>query len=237
MHPFSPNVIKGIFVRELKNRFLCEVLIDGVLILCYVPSSCHLSNFLELEGCEVLLVPTQSPKAKMEYALFAVRYKRSYILLNSSIANRVIEDNLCRRRFSFLAKRTIIMRERQVYGYKADLYVQDTDTVIEVKGIISKHSSAIFPTVSSARRQRQLHQLKQLLLDGHKVFYCIVSLSPYTHEIVIDKSTDFFKAFHACLELGMKVTAYSCRLKSDNIVIDKEIPVILKSDCATYEIT
>ena len=45
---FSDNFKTGIFIRELKNRFLCEVEIDSESVVCYVPSSCHLSNFLKL---------------------------------------------------------------------------------------------------------------------------------------------------------------------------------------------
>lgn len=37
--------VSGIFKRELKNRFLCEVAINNQDNICYVPSSCHLSNF------------------------------------------------------------------------------------------------------------------------------------------------------------------------------------------------
>ena len=44
----SANIVTGTFVKELKNRFLCEVVISGIPTECYVPSSCHLSNFLEL---------------------------------------------------------------------------------------------------------------------------------------------------------------------------------------------
>ena len=226
MHTLSPNFIEGIFVRELKNRFLCEVRIGDVLMLCYVPTSCHLSNFLELNGREVLLVPTQNPKARTKYALFAVRHKRSYILLNSSIANRVIENNLCGRHFSFLAARTSIMKEYRVHGYKADLYVQDTDTIIEVKSVISTEQTAAFPTVPSDRRQKQLHQLKQLLLDGHKVCYCLVSLSPYVQKIDIAQDTEFFDSFIHCVELGMKVVAYSCRLKNAELTLAKRLPVV-----------
>jgi len=87
------NFIEGIFVQELKNRFLCEVLIDGASTVCYVPSSCHLSNFLVLKGKKVLLVPTQAPNARTKYALFAVRYRRSYILLNTSMANLINKAN------------------------------------------------------------------------------------------------------------------------------------------------
>lgn len=52
----TPEYKTGIFKQELKNRFLCEVEIDGESTVCYVPSSCHLSNFLDLQGKSVLLV-------------------------------------------------------------------------------------------------------------------------------------------------------------------------------------
>ena len=60
----SANYIEGIFVKELKNRFLCEVLVNGVATVCYVPSSCHLSNFLDLSNKKVLLVPTLTPGSR-----------------------------------------------------------------------------------------------------------------------------------------------------------------------------
>ena len=58
---------KGTFKKELKNRFLCEVQINGEDVVCYVPSSCHLSNFLQLEGKKVLLTPTQTPNYSIKY--------------------------------------------------------------------------------------------------------------------------------------------------------------------------
>ena len=60
----SAGFVKGKFVKELKNRFLCEVLIDGIPTECYVPSSCHLSNFLALRGKLVLLLPTQDRNSR-----------------------------------------------------------------------------------------------------------------------------------------------------------------------------
>ena len=64
--------IAGQFVRELKNRFLCEVVIDGKVEVCYIPSSCHLSNFLQLEGKEVLLMPTVAKNSRTSFAVVAV---------------------------------------------------------------------------------------------------------------------------------------------------------------------
>ena len=52
----TDRFVSGIFKRELKNRFLCEVVINNQDNICYVPSSCHLSNFLSLENKKVILI-------------------------------------------------------------------------------------------------------------------------------------------------------------------------------------
>ena len=98
----TPEHKTGIFIQELKNRFLCEVEIDGESTVCYVPSSCHLSNFLDLKGKSVLLAPTQSKNARTQFALFAIPYKKNYILLNTSMANRTVADSIKGRRVCFL---------------------------------------------------------------------------------------------------------------------------------------
>lgn len=218
------NFIKGTFQKELKNRFLCEVLVDGVATLCYVPSSCRLSNFLRLEGRSVLLVPT-SERSKTQFALFAVCYRNSYILLNSSIANRVIDANLHKRRFSFLGKRKTVIKERSIYNYKTDLFLPETDTIIEIKSIISTDTTALFPSVYSERAINQLVYLQKLLKQGHRVCFFIVSLSPFVQQISIDAKTHFYKEFIRCIQLGMHVSAYSCRVKEGTVTISRTLPL------------
>lgn len=219
------NFIVGQFVKELKNRFLCEVLINGVLTECYVPSSCHLSNFLALRGKQVLLLPTQTTNSRTEFALFAVRYKRSYIVVNTSMANRAIEDCIHSRRFAFLGKRSDVAKEHNVYGYKADLYIKDADTIVEIKSIISLNSNAVFPTVYSERTLNQLRKLQELLHQGKNVCFFIVSLHPYVTEITLDRDTAFYMELSRCLELGMWLAGYTCRLKNGTMKIEKEISV------------
>ena len=215
----------GTFKRELKNRFLCEVCIDGEDVVCYVPSSCHLSNFLKLEGKQVLLVPTQSQQSRTSYALYAVKYRRSYILLNTSMANRAIELSIGNRRFSFLKKRTHIIKEHTIYNYKTDLYLPDTDTLIEIKSIISTNKTGTFPTVYSERTINQLKQLQELLKQGHKVCFFIVSLCPTVKDISIDKNSVFYTEFMKCVQLGMHVSAYACRIRQGIPTISSVLPI------------
>lgn len=215
----------GVFIRELKNRFLCEVKIDGKVEECYVPSSCHLSNFLQLEGKRVLLVPIQTPSSRTKYALFAVPFKKNYIVLNTSMANRAIESGLRGRRFSYLGKRKKWLKEHKIDGYKADLYIPSTKTIVEIKSIISTKEPAIFPTVYSERTINQLKQIQQLLLNGYRVCFMIVSLHPYAKNVTIDRSTEFYSELSKCLEVGLIVKAYTSRVENDVIKIDKEIGV------------
>ncbi len=217
------NYITGIFIKELKNRFLCEVNIDGENVICYVPSSCHLSNFLQLEGKQVLLAPTESKNARTKFSVFAIRYKQSYIILNSSIANKAVITNLSNRRFEFLGKRKKYLKEHTVGNYKSDIFISDTNSIIEIKSVISTDTTAIFPTVYSGRALSQLQQLKKLLSEGFKVYLFVVSLNPYIKEIKLNNATEFSNELQKCLEEGMIVKAYSCKLNDDNIRIQREI--------------
>ena len=217
--------VSGIFVRELKNRFLCEVKIDGKVEECYVPSSCHLSNFLQLKGKKVILVPTQGKHPRTRYALYAMPYKRNYIVLNTSLSNTAIENSIHSRRFSFLGKRNEIIREHCIDGYKADIYIPTSKTIIEIKSVLSRTDTAVFPTVYSERTQNQLKIIQEMLDKGYKVVFIIVSLNPYIKKITIDKNTEFYTELTQCIERGMDIRAYTSHLKDYEIKIKKQIPL------------
>lgn len=219
--------ISGVFLRELKNRFLCEVSIDGVPTVCYVPSSCHLGNFLQLESHPVLLVKNQSGNTRTQYALFALPYKRSYILLSPATANKAIADSLRCRRFSFLGKRANTLSEYTIEGYKADLFIKDSDTVVEIKAVISTDSTAVFPTVYSERTLKQLRMLSARLDAGRRACLLIVSLNPYVKNVLINAQSDFSSLLFECIDKGLIVRAFTCRFEQEKgIYIDSCIPVV-----------
>ena len=222
----NSSYISGVFVRELTNRFLCEVKIDVKVEECYVPSSCHLSNFLQLKGKRVLLVPTQGKNPRTRYALYATPYRRNYIVLNTSLSNVAIEKGIYNRRFSYLGKRALVQKEHSVEGYKADLYLPDTRTIVEIKSVLSNKDEALFPTVYSERTQNQLKSIQKMLDKGYKVVFVIVSLNPYIKKLTIDKSTEFYSELTRCIEKGMEIRAYTSHLRNYEIEIKKQIPLL-----------
>lgn len=222
----SNKITEGYFIRELKNRFLCEVEVDSKLAVCYVPSSCHLSNFLDLQGKKVLLLPNISKNTRTEYSLFAVPYKKSYVILNTSMANRAVEASISQRRFAFLGKRRSVKKEITKGGYKWDLLIEESNTLVEIKSVISTKTPAIFPTVYSERTLKQLHIISELLSSDNKICYLIVSLNPYIQEICLDQETEFYSALKSCIEQGLILKGYTVRFKDSKLVIDREIPVV-----------
>ncbi len=148
----SDSEIKyGMFKNEIKNRFLCTINVDGTDTICYMPSSCRLSNFVELSNRQVILRPIKKKNARTKYSVYAFRYRQSYVPLNLSSSNVTIENNLRRRMFAFLGSRNSVFREKTIDGYKSDLYIADSDTIVEIKSILSFNRTAQFPTVFSER--------------------------------------------------------------------------------------
>ncbi|WP_298035298.1 DNA/RNA nuclease SfsA [uncultured Dysosmobacter sp.] len=220
----------GIFKAELKNRFLCLVEVDGEDNLCYIPASCRLSNFIDLTGREVLLSPVISPNARTKYSVYALEGNDGFILLNLSKANEAVANNLCSRRFSFLGKREHIRKEHNVDGYKSDLYIEDTCTILEIKSILSfaRDKNAVFPSVYSQRAIDQLFRLNSLLDAGYSACYIFVSLNPKIKQLAINiEFKEYWEAFNHCVKKGMNVKGVSIKLINGEPLIHSSLPVIV----------
>lgn len=219
--------VYGTFIQETKNRFLCTVRINSEEVECYIPSSCRLSNFLDLRGRTVLLTPNQDKAARTRYAVYAVKVGRQYILLNLSKPNRVLEAELHKRRFSFLGKRKSIFHEKTLEGYKCDLYIEDTRTIVEIKSLLSFEQTAYFPSVYSERGIKQLTKLAELLEQGYRVCYMFVSLNPRIKEIRLNEAIeDYAKAFRTFLDKGMICYGLAVSLSREDIKISSGMSVV-----------
>lgn len=226
-----PSYKVGKFISESKNRFLCTVQVDGAEEVCYIASSCRLDNFIDLRGKNVILVQNTGRNSSTRYSVLGVKHKKSYILLNTSWANRAVAADIHGRRFSFLGKRPEIKNEAVVNGYRSDFYVPRTKTVIEVKSVISTSNTAKFPTVFSERTLHQLDMIESLLSEGYRASFIIISLNPYVKEIRLLENSECCAHLKRCCELGLILKSFACRLSVDGEPhIKKEIPIIFEGE-------
>lgn len=196
-------MIRGYFIEEQKTRFLCNVLIEGEVVECYMPSSCKLGKIIDLSGREVLLKPVERKNSRTSMSIQAIKLEDQFVWVNLSDANRVIEEQIQKRCFSFLGNRTLIEREKNFGNYKADLYITKAKTIVEVKTVLSVENSASFPTYTVRRAERQLESILELL-DSYTVCYIVVSLNPKTRVVNINESNSrFCELFRKCVAKGM----------------------------------
>ena len=218
------TIIKGVYLREDKHRFICNVSVNGKEEKCYVPASCKLEKLISLVGETVLLTPIKKDGSELRYSLFAVKKRRGWVLLNLARANAVIGENLYKRRFVYLGYRKDIIYERKIGHYKADLFLPKEQTIIEIKTVLTEEAEGIFPGMPSKRAKEQLKNISVLLDCGYKACLIIVALNPKTKRIVI---ADYLKeSLKEVIDKGMLCKGYSIRFKDLNPTIGDEVEII-----------
>lgn len=222
------EVIEGIFLRESKNRFLCEVIIDNEVCECYIPSSSRLENYINLRNKKILLLKNKGTNIRTKYSVFAVKYYNKYIILNLSYANKILENEIIEKRL--YTECGNFLREHKIGDYKADFFIEDSakGIVVEVKGLIDTRKMASFPTVFSERAIGQLEKIEGLLREGYKVDYYIISLSPIVKKIDINtEQISFFNLLKACVSKGMRVHALVANMNINQVTIIKNDEIFI----------
>ena len=217
------NTLQGVFIQEDKNRFKCKIFLNDMLETCYVASSTKLSKYLKLQNKPVLVVPNAGTKTK--YTLIAVYSHRNWVLVNLTLVNSIIAKELHRKVFSFLGSRNNIKQEKTISGYKSDIYIDTTSTIIEIKTVIAETSVAYFPLYNSTRAIEQLKKIQRLLHCGYKVVYLIVCLHPSVKEVVIDEDSIYYKYFTVCLQSGMICKGCKIKYKRGTFVVGSTIKI------------
>lgn len=222
------QLFEATFIEEGKNRFICIVNLEGKLIECYVPSSSKLKQYINLEKKTVLISKNANQNARTKYALFAVKYYGKYILLNLNLVNKILGKYLVSNH------EVCISYEKTINGYKTDLITNHINTkaltIIEAKGIITTKREEMFPSKYSERAIKQLKQIKKLLIDGYKVDYYIISLSPILKNLYYDISHDeFYQLFMDCIANGLNVKALAVVYENKEFKIKK-----LKPPCLNF---
>lgn len=226
---FRERLVEGLFIKECRNRFICEVLIEGKSHECYIPSSAKLGQYLKLENKKVLLTVNRGNNNRTNYSLFSVEYYNKNILLNLNMLNLIMEQGIKESCIPIYKNLKDVNLEKKVLGYKADLsHVGDKTLIIENKGIISFRRETAFPNIYSERFIRQLDKIEELLGLGIEVHYNLVSLSPITRKVIInDNQKEYKQRLSRCLGLGMVINGLKVEFYNGDIKINEDLKIEL----------
>lgn len=233
MEKLKDALIEGVFINEIKNRFLCRVYINKEVYECYIPSSARLENYINLKNKRILLTVNKGRETRTKYSLFAVKHRNKYIILNLHYANKLFELKLGEGQYEEYSIPGVCKREATIENYRADfLYEGSGKIIIENKSIVSIKKETLFPAAHSHRGIDQLKKLYVLLGKGYKVNYNIISLSPFVKMVRLNSDLpEFYENFLKCIKNGMQVYGYCLYLEGEDMKIkSKKIKIVIENE-------
>ncbi len=193
-------MITGIFKEEANGRFIAIIEVNGKLEECYMASSSKLNKLYNLKDKEVFLEKNIGKNTRTKYVVQALKDKNDYIWLNLKELNNLYYRQILEKNISIICEKKINKNLR------IDFFDKEQKELIEVKGILSQNSSAIFPSLETERFYRQL---KEIYKWKNKKRLVIILMNPNIKEIKLNKEyIDIYDQLIKCIRNDLKIEIY-----------------------------
>ncbi|HZK18600.1 MAG TPA: DNA/RNA nuclease SfsA [Clostridia bacterium] len=223
------NICKGIF-QHRPNRFVAEVEIAGNIKPAHVKNTGRLKELL-VKGARVILQKADNPNRKTKYDLVAVWKNGKLVNIDSMAPNEAFLKYL--RSGQYIDNITFIKPETTYKESRFDFYVEagKRKIFIEIKGVtLEKNGVALFPDAPTERGIKHLNQLADSIdagYEAHNIYIIQMSdVSCFTPNS--EMHADYVDAFVKAEKAGVRISAYDCIVKPDDMVINKKIPHRIK---------
>lgn len=221
------NVRKAEFVVR-RNRFICDINIDGRTEECHVKNTGRLGELL-LPGADVYVCVSDNPERKTKYDLVTVIKDGRCVNIDSFAPNLAVGEYLRK-----LYPNGKVIAERKFGNSRFDFYVEtgDEKIFIEVKGVtLFRDGFALFPDAPTERGIKHLGELSQCVRDGYnaKVFFIIAADFDGNISFAPNRALgdEFADALKYASEKGVEVCAFDCLVSEDSLGIKEQVPVFL----------
>jgi sugar fermentation stimulation protein A len=225
------NVHQGIFLSR-PNRFIAEIEINGKKEICHVKNTGRCKELL-VPGAAVYANQADNPNRCTKFDLIAVEKGDSLINIDSYAPNIVFGEYI--RQGKFLHNVTNLKAEAKYRASRLDYYIETTSNkaFIEVKGVtLEENGIAMFPDAPTERGIKHLNELAACVAagyDAHVVF--VIQMAGIIHFAPNYKThAAFGKALAKAMALGVKATAFDCKVTPDSMAINKQIPINIDNE-------
>lgn len=230
---FAQPLIRGRLIRRYK-RFLADVQLDDgreVTAHCANPGS---MMGLSDPGLTVWLEPATDPKRKLRWSWRLVALPDGHWSgIDTGVPNKVVGEALTAGQIPELTGFASI-RPEQRYGQNSRIDFLATgggqpDTYIEIKNVHLRREGdwAEFPDSVTTRGAKHLGELAAMVAAGHRavMLYCIQRDDCARFRLAADLDPGYAAAFSAAREAGVEALAYMCRLSTEEISLDRKLPI------------
>jgi sugar fermentation stimulation protein A len=223
---------QGTLLRRYQ-RFLADVrLDDGTLVTAHTPNTGSMKGCAE-PGNRVLLSKSENPGRKYPHCWELVRADRHWVGINTMLPNRLVREGIENGTVRELSGYQAIRGEVPYgTGSRIDLLLSGAtgNCYVEVKNVtLVEEGCALFPDAVSARGQKHLRELMEMVRQGHRAvnFFVVqradgVRVSPAD---AIDPG--YGRALREAALAGVELLAYRALVSPEEIVLAERLPVLL----------
>jgi sugar fermentation stimulation protein A len=225
-------LVKGTIIERL-NRFTIQVKIGKSIENVYLPNPGRLSTVIA-RGREVLCERVGGRKRKTRFNAFAVKLRRFYVTINSSLANILFSAALEKGVLRCLKGYALASREQRLPTYgRIDFILRNPKgklAYVEVKSCTHVEDGiAKFPDRQTERGRRHLRALSGLASKGLECYLFFIVQRPDARLFKPFKEVDpeFAELLKRAIKAGVRVGAITTRFKPPNqmLIANPNLPI------------
>ena len=222
------NIHKGIFL-DRPNRFIANVLIDGIPTVCHVKNTGRCRELL-IPGAKVLLEKSSNPSRKTQFDLIKVYKGDRLINMDSSAPNTVFGEFLKSGGLGFIPE---FIKPEYTYGDSRFDYYFEHDGIkafAEVKGVTLEDGNiARFPDAPTERGIKHLRGLMECASQGYEAYavFIIQMRGIECFKPAWDKHREFALTLCEAAKSGVNVLAFDCDVTEDGLYIADKVNIDL----------
>lgn len=234
---FSEPLIEGRLVERYK-RFLADVdLSTGERVTAHCANPGAMMG-LQAPGSRVLLSRANGAKRKLAYNWEFVEVAagggpEQLIGINTSRPNRLVAEALQEGRLEPFTQYDRVRPEVK-YGRNSRVdFLLEKDGAppcyLEVKNchLMREAGFAEFPDCVAARSAKHLYELADMVAVGARaVLVYVIQMTAERFDVARDIDPAYDAAFRHALAAGVETYAYVCRLTPEEVVIERQVPVV-----------
>ena len=219
---------EGVFI-DRPNRFIANVMVDGVPVVCHVKNTGRCRELL-VPGAKVLLEKSANPARKTQYDLVKVYKGYRLVNMDSNAPNTVFGEFLRSGGLGFIPD---YVKAEYTHGDSRFDYYFEYDgkkAFAEVKGVTLEYGNiARFPDAPTERGIEHLRGLMECVKQGYEAYAVFVIQMRHIDEFrpAWDKHREFGIALQEASKAGVKVLAFECDVTRDGLSIADPVPVNL----------
>ena len=202
---------------------------DGSTVTAHVANPGAMTGLVD-EGLETWLSPAANPKRKLPFSWEMVRIGQGLVGVNTGWPNRLAADAIEAGAIPPLAGYDTIRRE-VAYGTRSrvDFLLEAQDRppcYVEVKNVhLKRGPAAEFPDSVTARGTKHLRELAAVAQGGARavMLYIVQREDCDSFTLAADIDPAYAAAFAEARASGVEALAYTCRLSTDGIAVDRPL--------------